>query len=97
VYNQHLQSKAFSPMRMSGRAFGRCAGGLAILAVLLFWVVLALPGRWQPAAGGGSVLGFLAGSVALSILAWRLDSKWWLLVVGVALLTLALFFVAAGA
>jgi hypothetical protein len=83
-------------MKMSRKGFGRCAGVLATVAVLLFWVVLELPNRLQPAIGGGSVLGLVAGSVALSILAVCLDSKWWFAVVGVSVFTFVLIWLAEG-
>jgi hypothetical protein len=82
---------------MSREGFGRCAGVLGVTAVLLPWVLLALPSRMRPVVGGGPVFGVIAGGIALSVAAVLLDSKWWLLMVGLAVLTFVLFFIAAGA
>ena len=82
---------------MTRDRLGRCAGVLGTLAVLLPWVGVALPRRLVPAVGAGLVLSLVAGGVALTAIAVRLDSKWWLLMVGGAVATLVLFYIAAGA
>jgi hypothetical protein len=82
---------------MIRKRLGRCAGALGTLAVLLFWVGVALPSRMAPRVGGGLVLGLLASGVVLTAIAMRLDSKWWLLMVGGAVATLVLFYIASGA
>jgi hypothetical protein len=51
----------------------------------------------QPTVGGGPIFGLIAGGVALSVAAARLDFKWWWLIVAVGVSKFALFFVAAGA
>lgn len=81
---------------MSRDRFGRCAGVLGTLAVLLPWVGVALPKPMVPAVGGTLVLSLVAGGVVLTAIAVRLDSKWWLLMVGAAIATLILFFIVAG-
>ena len=81
---------------MSRDRLGRCAGVLGTLAVLLPWVGVAMPKRVVPAVGGVLVLSLIAGGVVLTAIAVRLDSKWWLLMVGAAVATLILFFIVAG-
>lgn len=82
---------------MIRKRLGRCTGVLGTLAVLLFWMGVALPSRLTPAVGGALVLSLLASGVVLTAIAVRLDSKWWLLMVGGAVATLVLFYIASGA
>jgi hypothetical protein len=82
---------------MSRVRLGRCAGMLGTLAVLLLWVGLALPSRRVPVVGLGVGLSLMTGGVVLTAAAAFLESKWWLFMVGMAVVTFVLFFIASAA
>ena len=82
---------------MSRKLLGRCAGVLGTSAVLVLWAGLVLPRRLVPTVGLGVGLSLMCGGVVLTAVAAFLDSKWWFLMVGAAVVTFVLFYIALGA
>lgn len=65
--------------------------------MLVLWAGLVLPRRLVPTVGLGVGLSLMCGDVVLTAVAAFLDSKWWLLMVGAAVVTFVLFYIALGA
>jgi hypothetical protein len=75
---------------------GVVSGLLGIADVVFMWaMVLAVPARFQPHVGFNTGVVFMAAALILTVLAVVLHSKWWLLAVAGAIVSVIVLLMAA--